>query len=125
VAVSAIGGSSKSDPILLVLVESPTRSPGSYRVVCAHLALFSSSATASGCFDSESKSSESYESKISFEEELTCVCSSSQIGGRMKVSACDFSGACETHSLNWTLQSMMSRSKERSIRLYPFTPSGF
>jgi hypothetical protein len=43
----------------------------------------------------------------------------------MKVSACDFSGAYETLSLNWTLRSMMSRSGERSISLYPFTPSGY
>jgi hypothetical protein len=132
VELDAIGGSSKSYRVLLVFAGSPTRSPASSRVVCAHLGLCSSSATASGCYefeydytDSNSKSSDSYESEISSEEESSCACSSSRTGGRMKVSACNCWGVCETLSSNWTLCSMMSQSKEISIILYPFTPSGY
>jgi hypothetical protein len=41
-----------------------------------------------GCYtDSVSKSSES---KLSSKEELTCACSSSQTGGRIKVSTCSY-----------------------------------
>jgi hypothetical protein len=132
VVVSAIESSSKLDRVLLVSAGSPTRSPTSLRVICAHLGLCSGSTTASGCSDSaydctdsESESSKSSESEISSEEESTCACSSSRTGGRVKVSACDCLGTCETLSLNWTLRSMMSQSEKISISQYPFTLFGY
>jgi hypothetical protein len=95
VVVSERGGSSKSNQVLLVLAGSPTRSPTSWRVVWAHLGFDSGSASTSGCIDFASnctdyvsRSSESYESKLSSEEELAYACSSSLTGGRTKVFAC-------------------------------------
>jgi hypothetical protein len=80
---------------------------------------------ASDCIEFVSGSFESFESKLSYEEELACACSSSLTGGRTKLSTCSYKGTCETLSLNWTLHSMMSQYKKKSMSMYPFTPSGY
>jgi hypothetical protein len=75
-AVSVRGGSSKSNRFLLVSNVSPTLYHASWRVVLAHLSLGSGSTSASACTDSASDSTDfvsesfdSYESKLSYEED--------------------------------------------------------
>jgi hypothetical protein len=98
VEVSASGGSSKLDRVLLVSGGSITRPPTSCRVFLAHMGLYSSSRSITvylctnfsyECIDSILESDGSSESELSFEEESACQYSSSLKCGRTKVSACD------------------------------------